>query len=131
MGFCSRSVLITFTVRVTKQHHVNISFLKKLVQSIIKAQSVLPSKNRNKSFLIYMLYINHLVSFCYLIIAIFFPGNCATCIEGTHTFRSVVQLYITCIYYVWSLRLVKEERPAKMLYDTLISTCPICDVLYY
>ena len=78
-----------------------------------------------------MLYINHLVSFCYLIIAIFFPGNCATCIEGTHTFRSVVQLYITCIYYVWSLRLVKEERPAKMLYDTLISTRPICDVLCY
>jgi len=25
---CSRSVLITFTVRVTKQHPVNISFLK-------------------------------------------------------------------------------------------------------
>jgi len=32
MGPCSRSVLITFTVRVTKQHPVNISFLKKLVQ---------------------------------------------------------------------------------------------------
>ena len=29
MGPCSRSVLITFTVCVTKQHHVNISFLKK------------------------------------------------------------------------------------------------------
>jgi len=28
MGPCSRSVLITFTVRVTKQHPVNISFLK-------------------------------------------------------------------------------------------------------
>ena len=26
---CSRSVDITFTVRVTKQHPVNISFLKK------------------------------------------------------------------------------------------------------
>ena len=25
---CSRSVIITFTVRVTKQHPVNISFLK-------------------------------------------------------------------------------------------------------
>jgi len=32
---CSRSVLITFTVRVTKQHPVNISFLKTLVQRII------------------------------------------------------------------------------------------------
>ena len=29
MGPCSRSVLITCTVRVTKQHPVNISFLKK------------------------------------------------------------------------------------------------------
>ena len=29
MGQCSRSVLITFTVRVTKQHSVNISFLTK------------------------------------------------------------------------------------------------------
>jgi len=28
MGLCSRSVLITFTVRVTKQHPVNISVLK-------------------------------------------------------------------------------------------------------
>ena len=28
MGPCSRSVLITFTVRVTKQHPVNISFKK-------------------------------------------------------------------------------------------------------
>ena len=28
MGPCSRSVLITVTVRVTKQHPVNISFLK-------------------------------------------------------------------------------------------------------
>ena len=28
MGPCSRSVHITFTVRVTKQHPVNISFLK-------------------------------------------------------------------------------------------------------
>ena len=28
MGPWSRSVLITFTVRVTKQHPVNISFLK-------------------------------------------------------------------------------------------------------
>ena len=42
MGPWSRSVLITFTVRVTKQHPVNISFLKKLVQLIIEAQSVLP-----------------------------------------------------------------------------------------
>jgi len=39
---CSRSLFITFTVRVTKQHHVNISFLKKLEQRIIEAQSVLP-----------------------------------------------------------------------------------------
>jgi len=37
------SVLITFTVRVTKQHSVNISFLKKIVQRIIEAQSILPS----------------------------------------------------------------------------------------
>jgi len=37
------SVLITFTVRVIKQHPVNISFLKKLVQRIIEAHSVLPS----------------------------------------------------------------------------------------
>ena len=29
MGPCSRSVLITFTVRVTKQRLVNINFLKK------------------------------------------------------------------------------------------------------
>jgi len=29
---CSRSMLITFTVRLTKQHPVNISFLKKQVQ---------------------------------------------------------------------------------------------------
>ena len=32
MGPCSRSVHITFTVRLTKQHPVNISFLEKLVQ---------------------------------------------------------------------------------------------------
>ena len=32
------TVLITFTVRVTKQHPVNISFLKKLVQRIVEAQ---------------------------------------------------------------------------------------------
>jgi len=37
------SVLITYTVHVTKQHPVNISFLKKLVQRIIEAHSVLPS----------------------------------------------------------------------------------------
>jgi len=37
------SVLITFTVRITKQHPVNISSLKKLVQRIIEAQSILPS----------------------------------------------------------------------------------------
>ena len=37
------SVLITFTVHVTKQQPVNISFQKKLVQRIIEAQSVLPS----------------------------------------------------------------------------------------
>ena len=49
MGPCSRSVLITFTVRVTKQHPVNISYLNKLVQRIIEAQSVVPSKNRNKT----------------------------------------------------------------------------------
>ena len=45
LRLCSRSVLITFTVRVTKQHPVNISFLKNLVQRIIEAQSVLPSFN--------------------------------------------------------------------------------------
>ena len=33
-----RSVLIAFTASVTKQHPVNISFLKKLVQRIIEAQ---------------------------------------------------------------------------------------------
>jgi len=42
-GPCSRSVLITFSVRVTKQHPANISFLKKLVQRIIEAQLILPS----------------------------------------------------------------------------------------
>ena len=31
MGPCSRSVLITLTVRVTKQHSGNISFLKKTI----------------------------------------------------------------------------------------------------
>ena len=35
--------LLLFTVRVTKQHPVNISCLKKLVQCIIEVQSVLPS----------------------------------------------------------------------------------------
>ena len=40
---CSRSGLITFTVRITKRHPVNISFLKKLVQCSIESQSVLPS----------------------------------------------------------------------------------------
>ena len=35
------SVLITFPVRVTKQHPVIISFLKKLVQRIIEAQSII------------------------------------------------------------------------------------------
>jgi len=39
---CSRSVLITFTFRVTKRHPVNISFVKKLVQRIIGVQLVLP-----------------------------------------------------------------------------------------
>jgi len=39
------SVLITFTVRVTKQHPVNIIFIKKLVQRIIEAQSILPCFN--------------------------------------------------------------------------------------
>ena len=29
LSFCSRSVLTTFTVRVTKQHPVNVSFRKK------------------------------------------------------------------------------------------------------
>jgi len=43
MGPCSRSVLITFTVRVTKQYAVNISFLKKLAHRIIEAKTVLPS----------------------------------------------------------------------------------------
>ena len=43
MGPCSRSVFITFTVRVAKKHPVNISFLKKLVQRSIEAQSILPS----------------------------------------------------------------------------------------
>jgi len=38
----SRSVLITFTLRITKRHPVNKSFLKKLVQRIIEAQSFLP-----------------------------------------------------------------------------------------
>jgi len=33
----------SFTVSVIKQHPVNISFLKKLVQRIIETQSVLPS----------------------------------------------------------------------------------------
>ena len=49
MSPCSRSVLITFTVRVTKRHPVNISFLKRLVQSNIEAQSILPCSNRNKT----------------------------------------------------------------------------------
>jgi len=49
MGPCSRSVLITFIVRITHQHPANISFLKKLVQRSIEAQSLLPSKNRNKT----------------------------------------------------------------------------------
>ena len=44
MGPCPRSVLITLTVRVTKQNPVNISYSKKLVQHIIEAQSVLESK---------------------------------------------------------------------------------------
>ena len=39
----SRSVHVTFTVRVTKQHPVNISFLKNLVQRIIEAQLILRS----------------------------------------------------------------------------------------
>jgi len=33
----SRSVFIIFTVHVTKQHPVNISFLKKLIQRILEA----------------------------------------------------------------------------------------------
>jgi len=41
--FIYGSVLITFTVHITKQHLVNLSFLKKLVQRIIEAQWVLPS----------------------------------------------------------------------------------------
>jgi len=45
------SVRITFTVRVTKRHPVNISFLEDLVQRIIEAQSVFPCKNRNKTYL--------------------------------------------------------------------------------
>jgi len=41
---CFRSVLITYTVRVTKLHPVYISFLKiYLVQRIIEAQSVCSS----------------------------------------------------------------------------------------
>ena len=48
---CSMSVRITFTVRVTKRHPVNISFLEDLVQRIIEAQSVFPCKNRNKTYL--------------------------------------------------------------------------------
>ena len=47
MSPCSRSVLITFTVRVTTQHPVNINYLKNLVHHIKWAQSVSPSKNRN------------------------------------------------------------------------------------
>ena len=46
---CSRAVLIMFTVRVTKWHPVNISFLKRLVQWIIEAKSVWPCKNWNKN----------------------------------------------------------------------------------
>jgi len=40
---CSRSMLVTCTGHITKQHPVNKSFLKKLVQRIIliEAQSVL------------------------------------------------------------------------------------------
>ena len=44
MGPRSRSVFIIFTVRVTKQHPVNISFLQNLVQRIIEAQLILESK---------------------------------------------------------------------------------------
>ena len=35
----STDVLIAFTVRLTEQHPVNESFLKKIVQRIIEAQS--------------------------------------------------------------------------------------------
>jgi len=47
MVLCSRSLLITFTVRVTKQHPVNISFLTKT--SAAHYRGTMPSKNRNKT----------------------------------------------------------------------------------
>ena len=45
------SVLITFTVRVTKTTSCQYKFSKKIVQRIIEAQSVLSSENQNKASL--------------------------------------------------------------------------------
>ena len=47
MGPCSRSVLITCTVRVTKQHPVNIKS-KKLMQRIKEVHSVLDAVLESK-----------------------------------------------------------------------------------